>query len=149
MTTEIFTRDLIQAVSDWQCGGSHVKRGERLKTAAALPTKHFRTCATTCFRQEAHEKDRVWQLLTDNHLPETIASWTTDTAIAKAFKGGVPPAGLQGVIFKITPPKEGVVLNLTALHADPAFQPLSKPTKPASTAIITLGVGEFTTRGRP
>jgi hypothetical protein len=91
MTTEIFTRDLIQAVSDWQRGGSHdqkVKRGERLKTAAALLPKHFRTCAATCFRQEAHEKDRIWQLLADNHLPETITSWTTDIAIAKAFKGG-------------------------------------------------------------
>ena len=33
MITEIFTRDLVQAVSDWQRGGSHdqkVKRGERL-----------------------------------------------------------------------------------------------------------------------
>ena len=93
MTNEIFTRDLIQAVSDWQRGGSHdqkVKRGERLKTAAALLPEHFRTCAATCFRQEAHEKDRVWQLLADNHLPETIASWTTNIAIAKAFKGGVP-----------------------------------------------------------
>ncbi|MBN9048958.1 MAG: hypothetical protein J0H78_05810 [Rhizobiales bacterium] len=125
MTTEIFTRDLIQAVSDWQRGGSHdqkVKRGERLKTAAALLPKYFRTCAATCFRQEAHKNDRVWQLLADNHLPETIASWTTDIAIAKAFKGGVPPAGLQGIIFKIMPPKGSVVLNLTALHADPAFQ---------------------------
>ncbi len=125
MTTEIFTRDLVQAVSDWQRGGSHhqkVKRGQRLKAEAALLRDHFRACTTTCFRQEAHEKDRVWQLLADNHLPETIASWTTDIAIAKTFKGGVPPAGLQGVIFKITPPKNSVVLNLAALHADPAFQ---------------------------
>ena len=33
----------------------------------------------------------------------------------------MPPPGLQGVIFKITPPKESVILNLTALYADPAF----------------------------
>ena len=125
MTTEIFTRDLIQAISDWQRGGSHdqkVKRGQRLKAATATLPGHFRACAATCFRQEAHQKDRVWQLLADNHLPETIASWTTDIAIAKALKGGMPPAGLQGVIFKITPPKDSVVLNLPALHADPAFQ---------------------------
>jgi len=96
MITEIFTRDLVQAVSDWQRGGSHdqkVKRGQRLKAVATLLPDHFRACTTTCFRQEAHEKGRVWQLLADNHLPETIASWTTDIAIAKAFKGGVPPAG--------------------------------------------------------
>jgi hypothetical protein len=34
----------------------------------------------------------------------------------------MPPPGLQGVIFKITPPKDSVVLNLTILHDDPAFQ---------------------------
>jgi hypothetical protein len=125
VTTEIFTRDLIHALSDWQRGGSHdqkIRRGERLKAVAASLPAHLRTCAAPCFRQEAHEKDRVWQLLADNHLPETIASWTTEIAIAQAFKGGVPPAGLQGVIFKITPPKSSVVLNLTAFHADPAFQ---------------------------
>jgi hypothetical protein len=36
IATEIFTRDLIQAVSDWQRGGSHgekVRRGERGLTA--------------------------------------------------------------------------------------------------------------------
>lgn len=63
MTTEIFTRNLIQTVSDWRRGGSHdqkVKRGDHLKTAVALLPEHSWTCA---FRQEAREKDRVWQLL--------------------------------------------------------------------------------------
>jgi hypothetical protein len=125
MTTDPFTRELVQAVSDWQRGGSHeqkVKRGERLKAVAATLPETFRICTESCFRQEAHEKDRVWRLLADNHLPETIASWTTDIDVAKAFKGGVPPPGLHGVIFKITPPKNSVVLNLTALNADSAFQ---------------------------
>ncbi|PKQ10623.1 MAG: hypothetical protein CVT70_18610 [Alphaproteobacteria bacterium HGW-Alphaproteobacteria-1] len=49
--------------------------------------------------QEAHEKDRIWQLLADESLPETIAAWTTDLSIAKNFKNGVPPDGLRGVIF--------------------------------------------------
>jgi hypothetical protein len=125
MPADRFTRELVQAVSDWQRGGSHdqkVKRGERLKAVAATLPETFRICTYSCFRQEAHEKDRVWQMLADNHLPETIASWTIDIGAAKAFKGGVPPPGLQGVIFKITPPKNGVVINLTALLADPEFQ---------------------------
>lgn len=125
MSTELFTRELIQAVSDWQRGGSHdqkVKRGQRLKAAAASLPERFQTYATPCFRQETHEKDRVWQLLADNHLPETIASWTIDIGVAKTLKGGVPPPGLHGVIFKITPPKNSVILNLTALNADPGFQ---------------------------
>ena len=125
MAADPFSRELIQAVSDWQRGGSHdqkVKRGERLKAVAATLPEIFRVCTDSCFRQEAHEKDRVWQLLADNHLPETVASWTIDIGVAKTFKSSVPPIGLQGIIFKITPPLDSVVLNLTVLHADKAFQ---------------------------
>jgi hypothetical protein len=105
LTPEIFTLELVQAVSDWQRGGSHnqkVKRGQRLKVVAAELPEAFRVCTDPCFRQEAHAKDRVWQLLANNHLPETIAAWTVDLRTAKTFKGGMPPPGLQGVIFKIT-----------------------------------------------
>ncbi len=74
-----FTLQLLQAINDWQRGGDHkqkVKRGAKLKQlAAGLPEK-FRTCSATCYRQEAHEKDRIWQLLADSALPETIAAWT-------------------------------------------------------------------------
>jgi hypothetical protein len=120
-----FTRELLQAVNDWQRGGSHaqkVRRGQRLKECAAALPSRFRTCEAPCFRQEAHEKDRVWQLLADNRLPETIAAWTIDLRIAKSFKGGVPPPELQGVIFTIVPPPGTVVLNLVALYADPNFR---------------------------
>lgn len=60
-----------------------------------------------------HLGDHQLQLLADNHLPETIAPWTIDIETARTLKGGVPPAGLQGVIFKIKRPKNSVVLNLT------------------------------------
>jgi hypothetical protein len=100
MIAEVFTRELIQAASDWQRGGSHrqkVRRGRHLKVVAAALPERFRSCGVACFRQEAHQNDRIWQLLADNHLPEAIASWTTDLKVAKALKGGVPPQGLQGV----------------------------------------------------
>ena len=145
MVADPFTCELVQAVFDWQRGGSHdqkVKRGECLKAAAATLPEAFRVCTGSCFRQEAHEKDRVWQLLADNHLPETIASWTTDIGVAKAFKGGVPPPGLHGVIFKITPPKNSVVLNLTALNANPAFQAVVETHK-ANIAGYRDGLGRW------
>ncbi|SRR6266480_6110694 len=81
MAADAFPPELIQAVNDWQRGGDHkqkVRRGQRLKECAALLPPRFRACDQTCFRQEAHEKDRIWQLLADNRLPETIAAWTTD-----------------------------------------------------------------------
>lgn len=120
-----FTLEIVQAVSDWQRGGGHnakVKRGAALKKACAGLPSSFRTWDGFCYRQEAHEKDRVWQLLADNCLTETIAAWTTDLGIAKTFKGGVAPEGLQGVIFKLRPPSASVVVNLSALFADSDFR---------------------------
>jgi hypothetical protein len=124
MAADAFPPELIQAVNDWQRGGDHkqkVRRGQRLKDCAALLPSRFRACDQTCFRQEAHGKNRIWQLLADNRLPETIAAWTTDLDTAKNFKGGVPPPGLQGVIFSLVPPPGKVVLNLAALFADAEF----------------------------
>jgi hypothetical protein len=119
-----FDLPFLQAVNDWQRGGSHkqkVKRGATLKARSLLIDERFRRCATTCFRQEAHEKDRVWQLLADDALDETIAAWTVDLPSAMNLKGGVPPPGLQGVIFEIIPPPGSVVLNLVELYGDAEF----------------------------
>lgn len=119
-----FTKDCVQAVNDWQRGGDHrqkVRRGEKLKQEALVLPSEFRKCDELCFRQEAHPKGRVWQLLADNKLPETIAAWTTDLAVAKDFKGGVPPHDLQGVVFSVRPPAGSVVVNLAALYGDPGF----------------------------
>lgn len=119
-----FTLEIVQAVSDWQRGGDHntkVKRGAALKKACAGLPSSFCTWDGPCYRQEAHKKDRVWQLLADNRLPETTAAWTTDLGIAKTFKGGVPPEGLRGVIFKLHSPAASVVVNLSALYTDADF----------------------------
>jgi len=55
----MFTRELIQAVNDWQRGGSPKQKAARAlrlkKEAAALPGQ-FRQCALCCFRQITLEK---------------------------------------------------------------------------------------------
>jgi hypothetical protein len=76
-----FTRDCVQAVNDWQHGGDHrqkVRRGEKLKQEALVLPREFRPCDALCFRQKAHPKGRVWQLLADNKLcvPDAEASST-------------------------------------------------------------------------
>lgn len=119
-----FTLELLQVINDWQCGGDHkqkVKRGNKLKQLAAELPDRFRTCSEICYRQEAHEKDRIWRLLADSSLPETIAAWTIDLSVARDFKNGVPPDGLRGVIFRLTPPSECIVINLVEIYKDPAF----------------------------
>ncbi len=120
----IFTLEAVQAINDWQSGGDHsqkVRRGLRLKEVCAELPEAFRKCDVPCFRQEAHEKERVWALLAEGCLSETIASWTTELCIAQQFKGGVPPEGLQGVIFKLTPPQESIVVNLVKVYSEPSF----------------------------
>lgn len=116
-----FTLQFIQAVSDWQKGGDATKKGARIKQSMPPLPEKYRSCDSMCYRQEAHEKDRVWQLIADNHLPERIAGWTIDPNGAKELKGAVPPTGLQGVIFKIVPPPESVELNLFELYRDEDF----------------------------
>lgn len=120
-----FTFELLQAINDWQRGGDHnqkLRRGAKLKKLVAALPKQFRTCSEICYRQEAHEKDRIWQLLADESLPETIAAWTTDISVAKDFKNGVPPDGLRGIIFSLTPPSESVIINLIEIYGDPDFR---------------------------
>lgn len=128
-----FTLELLQAINDWQCGGDHkqkVRRGDKLKQLAATLPAQFRTCSEICYRQEAHEKDRTWQLLADENLPETIAAWTTDLSIAREFKNGVPPDGLRGVIFSLTPPSESIVINLIEVYSDSDFRSAVNEHKP-------------------
>ena len=120
-----FSLELLQAINDWQSGGDHkqkVRRGAALKAVARDLPAEFRTPPSVCYRQEAHEKDRVWKLLAENKLPETIASWTSSFDVARDFKGGVPPEPLKGVIFRFAPRGEQVIVNLDALYADPTFR---------------------------
>lgn len=116
-----YTLQFLQAVNDWQKGGDPLKKGTRLAGLTKEFPENLRTCSDICYRQEAHDPSRTWQLIVDRHLPLRISAWTTDLSVAKAFKGGVPPAGLQGVIFQTVPPQGSVILNLIELYKDPEF----------------------------
>lgn len=120
----LFTRDLLQAVSDWQRGGSpeqKARRGGALKKAALVLPRKFRQCRL-CYRQIALEKSALWNLADTLELPETISAWTQSLAIARAFKGGVPPQGSQGIIFLLYPSQDAVIVNLGRLYQDTDFQ---------------------------
>ena len=115
----MFSIEVLQAISDWQRGGDakqKAKRGKALKEAAGLLPEKFRLIRTNCYRQIALDNGSVWNIGTKYQLSETISSWTTSLDFAKQFKGGVPPIGYQGVIFKITPSDDiKVVVNLHEL----------------------------------
>jgi hypothetical protein len=122
----MFSRDLIQAISDFQRDAKTPKqkaeRGKCLtELAETLPPK-FRGCELICYRQIALNKKYLWKLADELILPENISSWTIDLGVAQTLKGGVPPQGeYHGVIFGVLPPKESVVVNLSRLFRDAGF----------------------------
>jgi hypothetical protein len=122
----MFTKQLIQAISDWQRGGTEKqkkKRGAALAAEAAKLPEQYRTVHLCCFRQIALTGKFLMHMGTHYELTETISSWTKSENVAREFKGGVPPKGqgYQGVIFALAPPPSSVVLDLTSLFADSAF----------------------------
>lgn len=120
----IFTREFIQAVSDWQRGGDarqKKRRGAQLKELSRVVDERFRQSGLVVYRQIALPKGGTWQLIAEQNLPETISAWTLSPLVAKSFKGGVPPEGWQGVIAALHPPAGSVILNLDALYRAPEF----------------------------
>jgi hypothetical protein len=120
----MFTIELLQKINDWQSGGNakqNKKRGVALKEAVKNLPVEFRQADKTCYRQVALTKKYVWIIGTELQLAEKISSWTECLIVAKAFKGGVPPPGYQGVIFHIQPPITSVIVNLNRLYNNTEF----------------------------
>jgi hypothetical protein len=115
---------LLQAINDWQIGGSakqKARRGDELERQAQTLGIEFRSCGLMCFRQIASEKGSLWALADTLQLPETISAWTISPEVARVIKGGVPDVGYQGVIFAIPPPHGSVVVNLSRLYRNDEF----------------------------
>jgi hypothetical protein len=120
----MLTKEFLQAVNDWQRGGDAKqkrKRGQTLKREAMNVPEEFRRCQLCCFRQLSIGEDSFWSLADQLKLPETISAWTTKPEVARAFKGGVPPPGLHGIIFVTCPQSNFVVLNLDRLYGNQEF----------------------------
>ena len=120
----LFTKELIQAISDWQRGGDakqKKRRGEALKAEAVKLPEKFRSTRAECFRQIALDGKHLIRLGCEYQLFETLSSWTKSKCVAKDFKGGVPPEGWQGVIFNIKPTEECVILDISSLFDDAEF----------------------------
>ena len=121
----MFTKELIQAISDWQRGGDAKqkrKRGEKLKIQAQSLPAQYKETTQPCFRQIALKGRNLMDLGNQYQIAETISSWTKSLDVAKDFKGGVPsPGDYVGIMFSITPTANMVILDLTSLFADSDF----------------------------
>jgi len=141
----MFSRELLQAISDWQQGGSPAEkatRGQALAQLAAGLPRRYREVAGPCYRKVALTDKHAFELGVVYKLPETVSGWTLDIEIAKQFKKGVPPAGWRGVIFDFRPTPEQVVINLDAVYQDPAFCDSCAREKSHLTG-YALGIGKY------
>lgn len=120
-----YSVELIQAISDWQRGGSSAqkqKRGAMLKKLAGTLPKRFRETTDRCYRQIALTEGHMRRVGTKYELLESISGWTKCERVAREFKGGVPTkGGYQGVIFSVIPTEGQVIIDIAALFADEGF----------------------------
>lgn len=119
----MFSKELIQAISNWQRGGDaklKQKRGATLKVEAEKLPNEFRQ-PVKCFRKIALDGRSLMHMGNHFELSETVSSWTKSVDVVKAFKRGVPATPWQGVIFSTTPEAESVILDLTSLFANSDF----------------------------
>ncbi|EHR0875150.1 hypothetical protein Q2Y20_004471 [Vibrio parahaemolyticus] len=114
-----YSIDLFNAISDWQKSSSD-KRAEKLIEACKNLDPYFKQ-ANCCYRQIAIEKDELYRVGDELFFYEKTSSWTESNKVAESFKGGVPPIGYQGIIFKYQPSCSEVVVNLNRLLSDSDF----------------------------
>jgi hypothetical protein len=138
----MFSLELLQAVNDWQCGGTKTPRGKRLKKLSGQLATRFREVRGHCFRQISLDKASLWLLGTELHLPEVISGWTLSIDVAKSFKGGVPSSEWQVFIFEIKPRPEQVVVNLDELYRDPGFLSACEEMRPQISRFHD-GIGKY------
>ncbi|MFT0869089.1 hypothetical protein [Pseudomonas sp. CAM1A] len=138
---ECFSLDLVMAVNRWMITPSADVALLVDKAATNLPVE-FKIREAPVYRRVALGKSSIWQLLGEQSLSEKISSWTLDSAIAKAFDGGVPPVGWQGVVFKILPDRGRTVLNIYRLFSSKDFCAAIKRYR-AQVPNIEYGIDEF------
>jgi hypothetical protein len=124
--TPYFTKELLEAVNDWQVGSVGKKKkakaiGKALKNSSV--ERHLLECEAPCYRRSVLQPAAVKDLFFDFCVEEETSSWTTRLSVASTFKGGPPDPPVPGVIFEHTPTPSEVVLNLEQLYEHPQFWP--------------------------
>ena len=120
----MFTKDLIQAISNWQrgwSGGEKQELADALKHEAISLPDCYKTADIPCYRRMDLSGKHLNQMGLTLQLKESISSWTTSREIALKFKD-IPKFGeALGTVFEILPPRGSVIINLPALFAEKDF----------------------------
>ncbi|WP_452233058.1 hypothetical protein [Lacinutrix sp. MEBiC02595] len=123
----IFTRELLIAISDWQRGWSEVQERRRLLAdelviqCEKLP-KEFKQVNGSCYRKRFINSKELIPILIDDDFFEGIASWTESLDYAKGFKARIRNEEKFVTVFKHRPLPQEVVVNIVALWKDEQFK---------------------------
>jgi hypothetical protein len=122
----MFSLELLQAVNDWQIGGSALKatRAQNLKAHASSLPDRYRTVHVPCYRRIDLPGAALNTLGGQQQLSEAISSWSTVQSVAWTLHNGIPDQSerLLPYVFSIVPEPSSVVLSIEALYADPDFR---------------------------
>jgi hypothetical protein len=124
--THIFSDEFLDALGAWQRGWREdmdLKKPieEKLIIEAAKLPDRFRAAPDACYRKRFLYKGAMEPLMMFGGLDDGVASWTTDRAFAKDFKGIVRPDAVTASYFEHKPLPDEVIVNIATLWADEGF----------------------------
>lgn len=121
-----FTRDFLAAVSSWQSGWAEdqderLKRAEMLKEHCAGVSQQFKHAAGYCYRKRFLHSSELEDIIVNGSKDDGVTSWTRSEEYAKRFKGRFKETAVAGAIFRHSPKRKNIILNIKALWSEPEF----------------------------
>jgi hypothetical protein len=119
--SELYTRELIDAIDDWQAGsrGKERKAARLIKVSRHLP-ESYRTVPAEVFRQ-LRANARLAVGVAFDAMTDFVSSWTTSLDVAKHFRESDGDRTKVLMIFRRRPAAGDVILDLNVVYADPDF----------------------------
>src|ERR1700739_4762641 len=119
--SDLYPEGLIRAIDRWQAGSKDKARKARMLRdwSRHLPPQ-YRALPTTVFRQ-VRVNVRFGVGITVGVFPESISSWTISRQIAQRFRQEDRDREKVLMIFARHPAADDIIINLSALYADPDF----------------------------
>jgi len=125
--THYFTYDFLTALDNWQKGWRENQDRRReiaddlVVQCKSLPGK-FKHVNVPCYRKRFLTGSEAVSIILKEGLVEGVTSWTTKSEYAKKFKDLLRVNTSFTMLFKHTPKKDEVILNINALWENEDFK---------------------------
>lgn len=125
--TELFNRDFLGALSDWQKGWNEIQDKRReladklVKVCENIPVE-FRVCDADCYRKRFIVDGEIVPIILNDNFFDGITSWTLDLNFTKNFKYLIKPETKFAIIFRQKPIIKDIVVNIASLWQNDHFK---------------------------